>query len=100
MRSRALLLVAILVSGYFAFRQPVTATFVTDQGHFVLAQATFSSSCMSVVRSLKRKEALSVSDPWGVEHTVVAASCDRGNHNIGRAALDEAAIEAATETEQ
>lgn len=84
---RWLLVIVGIAVAYYAFRNPVTTTLVTDQGHFIVARETFATSCMRVVAALQRQEAQMALDPWGLEHTIVAASCERGNETIGRAVL-------------
>ena len=78
MRKRGILLLGILTVAYFAFRTPITATFVTDHWNLIFAQMRFEASCMRVVAALKRNEAMLAADPWGA---------------IGRSILDRAAIE-------
>lgn len=90
---RWLLVLVGIVIAYYALRKPVTTTLVTDQGHLIFAQMRFESSCMRVVAALERKEAMLAVDPWGTEHMIVAASCERGDDNIGRSILAKATID-------
>lgn len=90
---RAFLLLAALIAAYFAVRMPVTTTMVTDHGHLIFVQMRFESSCMRVVAALERKVPMLAVDPWGAEHVIVAASCERGDDNIGWSILEKATVE-------
>lgn len=81
----------VVLAAVSALRRPVIATYVTDYGIVILAPG--SDRCPEVVERLEGGDAaVTTADPWGVEHRIVAASCERGTETIARAALEEAAL--------